>query len=244
MSTLKVLATHQIVQRLHPRPVTEKDERAMIAGRVLDATLARLSHEARTGRRPTATALLAGAESLYEEELAEADLDTDAATRQRLREQVAAVLKAFRGSPLFGLARPRSRLVVINDRVGVYVQPDYWDGRARIYEMKSYAPVPIPPDVRTQLRYFQLGFPGFETVLVGLNRHRIPVPVTQERVPPPTPEETEAALRDALRIGLEVGEPKVRAYLDNPAVAYTVSEAPPSAPASPGPSGTGPPGSP
>lgn len=222
--TIRTLATHEVVRSLFPRPVTEIDARAMIAGKVIDTTLARCSHEARIGRRPTATALLASASELYEEEVEVAGLDPDPVDRQRTLDQVQAVLKAFRASPLFGLARPRTRWVLVNGEVGLYAQPDYWDGRSTIYEMKSYRPVPVPPDVACQLRCFQLAYPGFSTVLVGLERRKFPVETSIVPVEPSNEPERGEILRAILRIGRVSGLPKVAAYLGPPAASYQVPE--------------------
>jgi hypothetical protein len=123
-----------------------------------------------------------------------------------------------------GLPRPRSRLILINERVGVYAQPDYWNGRDRFYEMKSYLARPIPPDVGLQLRLFQCGFPKLRAFLACFDRHATPVSTMIEEIPPLEPEEADAVLRLAYRTGIEKGTEKVLEYIDNPIVRYALSE--------------------
>lgn len=235
MTTIRTVATHQVVASLFPRPVTERDERAMIAGRVIDGAVARCSHELRIGRRPTIGSLLERAGAEFDEAVADADLPEDAAERGRMLREVAGVLQAFRKSALPGLARPRTHLILINEEVGVYAQPDFWDGSRRFYEMKSYRPVPVPPDVALQLRFFQLAFPGFEAVLIGFDRRADPVSTATLVVPAPTAAEGEAALVAALRIGRASGTPKVLEYIAEPVTAYRVPEPGPSAESPPDP---------
>ena len=225
MTTVRTIATHQVVQRVYPRPVTEQDERAMLAGRIIDTTVSRCSHEARIGRRPTTTALLAEAEAAYDDGLAEASLDDLPAERSQALAQVAGVLKAFRASPLYGLPRPRSRFVLVNDEVGMYAQPDFWDGRARFFEMKSYRPAPVPPEVALQIECFQLAFPGLEAVLIGFDRHHLPVTTSVQTMPALTPDRRIQVLAEVLVTGRELGEPKVLEYLGAPAAAYVVPKA-------------------
>jgi len=222
MPTLRMLATHEVVQRLHPREVTEQDQWGMIAGRVIDTTLSQASHEVRIGRKPTATSLLAAAGAQYDELLAETDLDPDPARRTATLEEVGAVLKAFRASPLYGLPRPRTRWIRINDEVGMYAQPDFWDPRGTFYEMKSYRPVPVPADVATQLRCFQLAYPNARGILIGFDRRARPVGTTAVAVEPTPPAEREHLLRRILDIGREVGLPKVEEYLAPPSAQYRI----------------------
>src|SRR5262249_32376871 len=146
------LATHEIVQFAHPREVTERDEIGMATGLAIDGALGQMSHEAGLGRRPTATATRQVAESILDRELTDADLSLPPEERDRIRQQIVGVIAAFRKSALFGLPRPKSRMILIDGRVGVYAQPDYWNRVDTIYEMKSYHPTTIPPAVDLQLR--------------------------------------------------------------------------------------------
>ncbi len=199
----------------------------MAIGRAIDGTLTEFGHEYRQGRRPTATAMQARGAALLDESLAEAAIELPALERERLLGQLAEVLRAYRKSEILGLSRPRTHLMVINGEVGVYAQPDYWDGRHRFYEMKSYPAIPPPPDVALQLRLFQLAFPGFEAVLVCLNRHVTPVVTTSWVVPAPSPGESAAALRQAYELGREFGQEKVLEYVTGPSVHYTLPPEPP-----------------
>lgn len=195
----------------------------MVVGKVVDATLSRYSHEYDRGRRPTLAAMNRFTSDLLDGELRDIDLPIATQDRSRVLGQVAAVLQAFRKTEVVGMSRPRSRLVLINDRVGVYTQPDYWDRKSRFYEMKSYRAVPPPPDVRLQLRLFQLGFVGFDAFLLCVDRHSTPPEVSFTPIPPLTPEERSETLRDALRTGSELGIEKVLEYIDSPVIRYTVA---------------------
>jgi hypothetical protein len=222
VTTIRTVATYEVVQLTHPRPVTERDELGMAVGRAIDTALSRYSHEAGQHLRPTVTSANRFASDLLDRELADADLEVSPADRERILAQVAGVLAAFRRSELFGLPRPRSRLILINERVGVYAQPDYWDRRSRFYEMKSYRAVPPPPDVALQLEYFQLAFAGLAGVLACFDRHATPVETTLVPVPPITEAQARSALQRAYAIGLEHGKEKVLEYVDAPTVRYTV----------------------
>jgi hypothetical protein len=223
MTTIRTLASHDVVQRAFPRPPPEeKDEVAMATGAAVDGTVARLGYEAREGRKVSATALRTLAGTLFDDRLAEAAVTIAEAERTRRLEEVWAVVQAYRRSPIFGLGRPRSRMVLIDGRVGVYAQPDFWDGRARFYEMKSYRAVPPPPDVALQLRLFQLAFPGFEASLVCFDRHATPVDTVVASIPALGPEDSAATLRLAYDAGLELGTEKVLEYLDAPTVRYAL----------------------
>jgi hypothetical protein len=223
MTTIKTVAAHEVVRAACPRPVTEKDEIGMAVGKAIDATLSRYSYEFAQSRRPTGTAMRALAAEIFDEEIGDAGIELPPGERDRHLTAVAAVLQSFRRSELMGLARPRSRLILINGAVGVYAQPDFWDGRGKIYEMKSYHAVPTPPDIRLQVQLFQCAFPGFRTFLAWFDRHADPVTPTVEEVPPPEAPAVEEVLRLAYRTGLEVGVDKVLEYMDSPTIPYSVA---------------------
>jgi hypothetical protein len=223
VTTIRTLATHAVVERTHPRPPpNEADHVAMAAGRAIDGTLSQLGYQVRSGRKPTATSIRRLSEELLGDALAEEAVAVTDEERRALLGQIDATIRAYRVSVLFGLARPKSRVVLIGGRVGIYAQPDYWDGRARFYEMKSYLAIPPPPDVALQLRLFQLAFPQFGATLVCLDRHRSPVETRSYDVPPPSEEETRTALRLAYDLGVEFGEEKVIEYMEGPFVRYDV----------------------
>jgi len=227
MTVLRTLAAYEVVQRTFPRPPREGDEVAKAIGRAIDTALSQAGHDVRSGRRPTVAGLRTLAESLLDHEVAAAGERLAPDERAKVVEEIHGVLRAYRTSPIFGLPRPKSRLVVIGDEVGIYAQPDYWDGRARFYEMKSYLAIPPPPDVALQLRLFQLAFPGLESVLICFDRHVAPVVPRTQVVPPPTPAEAAMTLRRAYDLAREHGTPKVREYLEGPFVPYPTP--PPSA---------------
>jgi hypothetical protein len=223
MTTVRTLPAHEVVRRTYPRPPPEeKDEVAMATGKSIDGTLAQFGYESRQGRRPTATAMRALAESLLDDALGETGATVPPAERERILGQVRAVLQAYRRSEILGLARPRTRVILIDGTVGVYAQPDFWDGVGRIYEMKSYPAIPPSPDNALQLRLFQLAYPQFETVLVCFNRHADPVEMTSAVIAPPSLEETNATLRAAYALGKEFGMEKVLEYMPGPFIPYAL----------------------
>jgi len=223
MTAVKTVATHEIVQAAYPRPVTERDEIGMAVGKAIDETLSRFSHEFSQSRRPTLAAMNRLAAEILDRELSDADVQLTPQDRERQVSEAFGVLQAFRRSEVMGLSRPRSRMILINERVGVYAQPDYWDGRDRFYEMKSYYASPMPMDVRLQLQLFQCAFPGFRAFLACFDRHATPVTTVIESIPPLEREAVEEVLRLAYRTGLENGTEKVLEYVDNPIVRYSIS---------------------
>jgi len=222
MTVVKTVAAHEVVQATYPRPVTERDELGMAVGKAIDETLSRFSHEFAQGRKPTLAAMNRLATEALDRELAEADLSLVPSDRQTQLASVSGVLQAFRRSEVMGLPRPRSRLVLLNERTGFYAQPDYWNGRDRFYEMKSYRADPVPPDVVLQVRLFQCAFPGFQAYLACFDRHA--TPVTTSIAPMPMLAETDRleVLKLAQRTAVDKGVEKVLEYIDNPIVRYTV----------------------
>jgi hypothetical protein len=225
VTVVKTLAAYEIVQAVHPHPVTERDELGMAVGKAIDGALSRYSHEFTQGKRPTATAMNRFAAEQLDEELAAAALKLPSADREAQLLQVAGVLRAFRGSELMGMPRPKSRLVLVNEQVGFYAQPDYWNGKDRFYEMKSYRVPPVPPAIGLQIQLFQLAFPGFRAILASFDRHANPVPTILTTMPTLERSESERVLRVALQQGLEVGKDKVLEYVDSPVVRYSVPAA-------------------
>jgi len=223
MSVIKTVATHDVVQAAYPRPVTEKDELGMAVGKAIDETLSRYSHEFGQDRRPTVTSMQRFATEVLDRELVDADLLLTPGDREHQLSAIFGVLQAFRRSEVMGLPRPRTRLVLINERVGIYAQPDYWNGRDRFYEMKSYLARPPPPDVELQLRLFQCAFPKFRAYLACFDRHATPVATVIEEVSPLEPAMADEVLKRAYRTGLELGTDKVLEYVDNPIVRYAIA---------------------
>ncbi|HXW66440.1 MAG TPA: hypothetical protein VEL82_00930 [Thermoplasmata archaeon] len=220
MTTVRTVASHEIVRALFPRPVTERDEIAMAVGKAIDGALSRFSHEFRMGRRPSLAAMDRFSAEELDRAIEEAAVSLPPTDRARQLEEIAGVLRAFRGSELMGLPRPRSRLILIGEDAGIYAQPDYWDGRARFFEMKSYRADPVPPDVELQLRLFQLGFPECRGFLAAFDRHARPVTVHISEIPAAEAADRTELLREARHIALEAGVPKVLEYIDNPVVRY------------------------
>lgn len=222
MTTVRTVATHDIVEAVYPHPVTERDELGIAAGRAIDGALSRYSQEFRDGRRPTASSMRRFAGELLDDGLAESGLRLEPAVLERELAQIAAVLQAFRTSELMGLLRPRSRLVLLDETVGFYAQPDYWNGRDRFYEMKSYRADPLPPAVELQLQLFQLAFPGYRAFLACFDRHTSPVVTSVSEFAPMESATAERLLRVAHRTGRELGTEKVLEYIDSPTVRYSL----------------------
>ena len=230
MMTILTVATHEVVRFVHPRVPTEGDDLPRAVGRAIDGALSDYSHLAGTGRRPTVAAMRRLAEERLDQELREVVALVPEPEREQILRQIGGVLQAFRKSPVFGLLRPRSRLLLIDGTVGVYAQPDYWDPSRAIYEMKSFRAEPIPADVRLQLTLFQLAFPGMVAHLLSIDRRADPVRAVTTLVAPPSPEERAAALDSALQVAAVSGQTKVIEYVDNPIT--RVSTDPPASPAS------------
>jgi hypothetical protein len=226
VSSFRTVATHEVVQALHPRPFSPEDELGKAVGKAIDSALSRYSHEFSRNLRPTSASIQEFAVMVLDEELLETDVELSGTDRAHVLTQIGGVLKAFRKSEVFGLPRPRSRLIVINNEVGVYAQPDYWDERNRFYEMKSYHAFPFPPDVDLQLRLFQLAFPGFAGFLACFDRHAEPPVATIDAIPPRPESEVKEVLVRARQIALERGKEKVLEYVDSPMIRYEVAVGP------------------
>ncbi len=222
MTTIRVVAAHEVVRGIYPRPVTEKDELAIAVGRAIDSALSKFGHEYSHNLRPTAASILAFATEVLDEGIRDADIEVPVPDRDRILGEIANTIRAYRKSEIFALPRPRSRLVLINGQAGVYAQPDYWDRQSRFYEMKSFRTSPPPPDVDLQLRLFQLAFPGLTGILISFDRHSVPVTVRRYECPPLTDGSRRETLLLALRIALEVGQEKVLEQVDAQTVGYTV----------------------
>lgn len=230
MTVVRTVATHEVVSSVFPRPVREGDELAMAIGKAIDTALGKYSFEAGRGRRLRISAAVAIGLREFDELCRDADLHPPEPVRAGIEMEVQRVVRAFRGSVLYGLERPRSRLVLIDESVGVYAQPDYWDRSARFYEMKSYRAIPPPPDIALQVAIFQLAFPGFQAFLVGFDRHSDPVDVRIAEVPSPPEADRARALRSAFEVGRRTGREKVLEYIDVPVIRYRLPPDPPTDP--------------
>jgi hypothetical protein len=220
-AVIRTVAAHEVVRATYPRPVTERDQVGMAAGKAVDTAVTELSHEFRLHRHPTLAATERLARETFDEEIAASMLDLAPGDRDLQIRQIGNALRAFRASPLLGLRRPKSRLIVIDERVGVYAQPDYWDGRDRFFEMKSYHADPIPPDVGLQLTLFQIGFPGFHAFLAEIDRRADVVRAVLRPIPPVDPSERDRVLRIAREVALAHGQERVLEYVDSPVVRYS-----------------------
>ncbi len=222
MTSVRTVAAHEVVRSAHPRPVTERDTIGMAAGKAIDVAVTEMSHQYRARRRPTVASIERLAEETFDDEIAAAAADLDALARARELREISGAVRAFRSSPLLGLARPKSRLILIDERVGIYAQPDYWDGSDRFYEMKSYHADPVPPEVVLQLTLFQLAFPGFRAFLAEIDRHAEPVRAVIRPVPPVNDSERDRVLRVSREVALVQGEERVLEYIDSPVVRYSL----------------------
>ncbi len=119
MTTVKTVAAHEVVQGAYPRPVTAADEIGMAVGKAIDETLSRYSYEFAQSRKPTRAAMNRLAAEILDGELADADVQLPPADRDRELASISGVLQAFRNSEVMGLSRPRSRIILIDGRVGI-----------------------------------------------------------------------------------------------------------------------------
>jgi len=92
---------------------------------------------------------------------------------QQILQQASMMLLAYRNTPIYrnSLLRPKTRVVVINDTIGVYMQPDFYDHLNDVfYEVKSY---PLRKDeymfkrLCYQVKLYQLAYPKSKAVAVG-----------------------------------------------------------------------------
>ncbi len=222
MTTVRTVAAHQIVADRFPKPPREEDALAIASGAAVDHAVSQFAYGTRLGRRPSLEGTANEGMRRFDEVLAENPGAADEAGRAEVRRQVEGTLRAYRKSPLVGLPRPPSRIVLIGTRFGYYAQPDFWDGRSRFFEMKSYAAAPTKPDLKLQLSLFQLAFPGLEAILVCFDRRSDPVPMTLASLPSPSPEDERALLGLASEVIGRLGEEKVLEYVRAPAVHYSM----------------------
>jgi hypothetical protein len=224
MTTVRTVAAHEVVRAVYPRPVTERDEIGMAAGKAIDETLSRYTYEYSQSRRPTRASMERLAAEVLDRELLDADLTLSPEDRASQLAGITGVIHAFRRSELMGLTRPRSRLILVNGRAGIYAQPDYWDSQARFYEMKSYLVRPVPPEIGLQLQLFQCAFPRLRAFLACFDRHSDPVVTSIEEMPPLVPAVRDRVLGLAYATALEKGVEKVLEYVDSPRIPYTIAE--------------------
>lgn len=92
---------------------------------------------------------------------------------QQILQQASMMLLAYKKTPIYknSLLRPKTRIVVINDTIGVYMQPDFYDPCTdTFYEVKSY---PLRKDeymfkrLCYQVKLYQLAYPKSKAVAVG-----------------------------------------------------------------------------
>jgi hypothetical protein len=92
---------------------------------------------------------------------------------QQILQQASMMLLAYKQTPIYrnSLLRPKTRVVVINDTIGVYMQPDFYDPCTdTFYEVKSY---PLRKDeymfkrLCYQVKLYQLAYPKSRAVAVG-----------------------------------------------------------------------------
>jgi hypothetical protein len=92
---------------------------------------------------------------------------------QQILHQASMMFLAYKQTPIYrnSLLRPKTRVVVINYKIGVYMQPDFYDPCTNtFYEVKSY---PLRKDeymfkrLCYQVKLYQLAFPKSKAVAVG-----------------------------------------------------------------------------
>ncbi|HYK93118.1 MAG TPA: hypothetical protein VEY07_03640 [Thermoplasmata archaeon] len=221
-TTIRTLATHEVVRSVYPREVTDRDEVGMASGSAIDGAVSRFNFETARGNRPTVTSIVRSAEAALDRELADAHATMPGPERARFPEVVREMLRLVRRSEVFGLSRPRSRLLLIDGVAGIYAQPDFWNGRDVIYELKSYRAYPPRPDVQLQLELFQLAFPGFEERIVSMDRHAEPATLEIHPIPPVSDSRAREVLIAAREAAASLGQEKVLEYIDAPIVRRSI----------------------
>jgi hypothetical protein len=92
---------------------------------------------------------------------------------QQILQQASMMFLAYKQTPIYrnSLLRPKTRVVVINNAIGVYMQPDFYDPLNDVfYEVKSY---PLRKDeymfkrLCYQVKLYQLAYPKSKAVAVG-----------------------------------------------------------------------------
>jgi hypothetical protein len=92
---------------------------------------------------------------------------------QQILQQASMMFLAYKQTPIYkqSLLRPRTKVVVINNAIGVYMQPDFYDPCSdTFYEVKSY---PLRKDeymfkrLCYQVKLYQLAYPKSKAVAVG-----------------------------------------------------------------------------
>jgi hypothetical protein len=92
---------------------------------------------------------------------------------QQILQQASMMFIAYKQTPIYrnSLLRPKTRVVVINNAIGVYMQPDFYDPLNDVfYEVKSY---PLRKDeymfkrLCYQVKLYQLAYPKSKAVAVG-----------------------------------------------------------------------------
>jgi hypothetical protein len=92
---------------------------------------------------------------------------------QQILQQASLMFLTYKQTPIYkqSLLRPKTRVVVINNAIGVYMQPDFYDPLNDVfYEVKSY---PLRKDeymfkrLCYQVKLYQLAYPKSKAVAVG-----------------------------------------------------------------------------
>ncbi len=140
----------------------------ILFGSIFDKATVKMNYYYKRGVNDFLEAALKYISSTLDDEAAMLGIQLMQNQRNNILSRGRAMLDAFKSTPAFGLLRPKTRLIVIDDLVGIYVQPDFYDGE-NIYEVKTFDPRGVNY-VKYQVRLFQLGYPGSKAILVGFDK--------------------------------------------------------------------------
>lgn len=170
----------------------------ILFGSIFDKAMVKMNYYYKRGVNDFLEAALKYISSTLDDEAAMLGIQLMQNQRNNILSRGRAMLDAFKSTPAFGLLRPKTRLIVIDDLVGIYVQPDFYDGE-NIYEVKTFDPRGVNY-VKYQVRLFQLGYPGSKAILIGFDKAtNKPIILT---IDPINDMDKNEILRNALSYGL------------------------------------------
>jgi len=164
---IRVIATHQYVSRFFRE---ESDPVSLAFGRAFDQATAQFSYYNgfTWSRRKLIFKALRHFMYIFDRELRGMGIKIGRDVRDRVASRALKCLNAFTRSDAFGLWRDKTHIILIDDVVGIYAQPDFVDNyREIIYELKTFRPDKVDEYLEKQVRVFQLAYPNYEAVVLG-----------------------------------------------------------------------------
>lgn len=205
---LKVIATHEYVSNFIKYT---GDKRGMVLGKCLDETVSKMNYYNYKYQinRDISLKALKSYTVFLKSEFEKHDIVIDKSEMRTYYAMGWKFINAFKKSVLYEnmLLRDRTRIVTINDDVGIYAQPDFVDYADNvIYEMKSFSLKPLPEYVRKQVRIFQLAYPNFNTVIIGFPRNEEYIKPQIVKLTDPKERTKKILLKKLYRYAMEYGK--------------------------------------